>query len=93
MSLNGVISGGDAHFTFDEGDKVYFTYGANQDVLGEYRMEMNDATQVMTIRVLNSVIKGNYVVNIDTGMVTFTITEVTGDLATDIAIDTIFTNE
>lgn len=93
MSLNGVISGGDAHFTFDEGDKVYFTYGENQDVLGEYRMEMNDATQVMTIRVLNSVIKGNYVVNIDTGMVTFTVTEVTGDLATDIAIDTIFTNE
>lgn len=93
MSLNGVISGGAAQFTFDEGNKISFTYGEHQDVLGQYTMEMNNDNQIMTIRVLNSVIKGTYVVNTDTGKVTFTVTEVTGDLATDIAVNTIFTNE
>ena len=95
MTLSGTTSFGDASFKFDDNGKVYLTYASldKDNVLGQYAMEMSADTQVMTIKVANTVIKGTYAVNATTGQVTFTVTETTGDLAANFPVSTAFTNQ
>ncbi|MBQ6730768.1 MAG: bacterial Ig-like domain-containing protein [Bacilli bacterium] len=94
LTLNGTIALGAASVKFDEGGKAYFTCaGAELDnVQCSYTTAMNGANQEMTITVGGNVIKGVYAVA-PNGKATFTVSEVTGDYAAAIPVDTVFSNQ
>ena len=94
LTLNGTIVPGAASLKFGTDGKIYFTCaGAGADnVEGTFSMRLLDATtQELTVTVANTTIKGTYAVALN-GQVTFTVTNVTGDLAAYVAVDTVFSN-
>ena len=96
MVLNGNLSIGEASIKFDECGKFYLTCATLQanNVEGTYDMAlMNDsATQEMTLSVSGTVVKGTYLVDA-TGKATFTVTDVTGAMATYIEAGKVFANQ
>ena len=87
LSLTGTVTGSKAaQLDFGSGDNVKFTCaGLSLDhVDGTYKMEMNGVNQIIKISVANSVITGTYSID-NTGAITLTITNVSGDLASSIS--------
>lgn len=95
LVLNGTIVAGAASIKFDEGGKFYFTcatLGAN-NAEGSYDMDLVDySTQYMTLSIQGTTVRGIYAVT-EAGVVTFTVTEVSGTMATYIAAGTVFSNQ
>ena len=94
MVIYGNITPGAAGIKFDNGGKFYLAcaeLGAN-NVEGSYDMEMVDySSQYMILSVQGTEVKGSYTVT-EAGVVTFTVTEVNGAMASYIPIGTIFSN-
>ena len=82
-----LTSSGSKAFTFDGNGAFHLA----NDQEGTYMMEMNNGDQILTLTTGNSTVKGIYEVDM-AGQVTFTVTEVTGDLASDIIVGDIFSN-
>ena len=82
---------GSIAFIFDEGGVFYlgFVYNGEQD--GTYTMEMSGEDQILTLTIGNSTVKGVYELDM-AGNVSFTITEVTGDLAADVTVGDVYTD-
>ena len=93
VSLSGTTNAGAATIKFGDSGKVLLTCaGLSADnVECAYKMYMNGNAQEMVITVGSDTIKGTYAVNAQ-GVVTFTVTEATGNLAAAIAANTVFAN-
>ena len=94
LVLNGNIVPGAASVTFGEDAKFSFTCAnaGKDNVEGTYSMFMEGNVQKMVLDVLNTKIEGIYTVD-NTGKVTFTVTNVTGDLSAYIEVNTVLTNQ
>ena len=95
LVLRGNIVAGEASIKFDNLGKFYFTcanLGAN-NLEGAYDMYMESVgTQIMVLSIQGTTIKGTYYVDA-TGVATFTVTEVTGAMASAIEVGTFLTNQ
>ena len=102
MSLTGTVTGGAATLTFvpfENKKNMTITCGSLSLTEVKYGMSMNGLTQEMTITVIkkqnginkNSSITGTYSVSPE-GVVTFTITEVTGSLTSYFNVGAVLTN-
>ena len=90
LTMNGTILTGPASIRFGDSGVVFLTYEGTPLAIGAYVMSMNCVNQEMVITVSNSTISGVYLVSAN-GTVTFTVTNVEGDLASSISLNTVFT--
>ena len=92
LALNGTITAGAATMTFGQNGAITLTCAAlGGDLAGTYEMAMDGANQIITIKTAMGNITGTYSVNA-TGVVTLTVTAVTGDLATGVNVGAVITN-
>ncbi len=90
--LNGTITAGAASMTFGQNGVVTLNCAAlGGDLAGTYAMSMNNADQLITIKTSMGNIVGTYSVDM-AGLVTLTVTEVTGDLAAGVNVGAVLTN-
>ena len=90
--LNGTITAGAASMTFGQNGVVTLNCAAlGGDLAGTYAMSMNNADQLITIKTSMGNIVGTYSVDM-AGLVTLTVTGVTGDLAAGVNVGAVLTN-
>jgi len=92
LTVSGEGISGAASWEFGEGNKIYFNYDSEslEDLEGTYKMVMNDGVQEMIITVDGATVRGTYIVD-QTGMVTFTVLEVDGEMADYMTVGAVFT--
>lgn len=92
LVLNGNITAGPATMTFGQNGAVTLhNEMLGGDLAGAYSMAMGEAGQLLTIKTSMGNIVGTYSVNM-AGLVTFTVTEVTGGLAQGVNVGAVLTN-
>lgn len=92
LVLNGTITAGAATMTFGQNGAITLNNEAlGGDLAGTYTMAMGEAGQLLTVKTSMGNITGTYSVN-PMGKVTFTVTEVTGDLAAGVNVGAVLTN-
>ena len=92
LVLNGNITAGAATMTFGQNGAVTLHNDMlGGDLAGTYTMAMGEAGQLLTVKTSMGNITGTYSVN-PMGKVTFTVTEVTGDLAAGVNVGAVLTN-
>lgn len=93
LALNGTIAAGAATMTFGQNGVVTLNCQAlGGDLAGTYTMAMGEAGQLLTVKTSMGNITGTYSVN-PMGKVTFTVTEVTGDLAAGVNVGAVLSNQ
>ncbi len=93
LALNGTITAGAATMTFGQKGAVTLNCQAlGGDLAGTYTMAMGQDGQLLTVKTSMGNITGTYSVN-PTGKVTFTVTEVTGDLAAGVNVGAALSNQ
>lgn len=101
LTLTGNTSVGEISIIFRDYDTLEFLCpaepfdaGEGQILLGfDYESHMDGTSQIIVMNGYSSTIKGVYSVNATTGEATFTITEITGELESKIAVNTVFSNQ
>lgn len=92
LVLTGNITAGAATMTFGQNGAITLHNEAlGGDLAGTYKMAMSGADQLLTVTTSMGNITGTYSVN-PMGKVTFTVTEVTGDLAAGVNVGAVLTN-
>ena len=92
LALSGNITAGPATMTFgDNGAVTLNNTNLGGDLVGKYWMEMQSPDQVFIIETSKGSITGKYTVS-NTGVVTFTVTYVEGDLAAGVNVGAVLTN-
>jgi hypothetical protein len=92
LALHGNITAGAATMTFGENGAVTLNNAAlGGDLAGKYVMRMGEAAQEMVVTTSMGTITGKYAVN-NSGIVTFTVTAVTGDLAAGVNVGAVLSN-
>ena len=92
LALNGNITAGPATITFGQKGVVTLTCAAlGGNLAGTYAMSMSNTDQLITIKTSMGNIVGTYSVNM-AGLVTLTVTEVTGSLAGGVNVGAVLTN-
>ena len=92
LALSGNITAGPATMTFgDNGAVTLNNEHLGGDLAGTYVMRMGETAQEMVITTAAGTITGTYAVN-NTGVVTFTVTAVTGDLAGGVNVGAVLSN-
>ena len=93
LALNGTITAGAATMTFGQSGAITLNCAAlGGDLAGTYTMAMGEAGQLLTVQTSMGNITGTYSVN-PMGKVTFTVTEVTGDLAAGVNVGAVLSNQ
>ena len=93
LVLNGNITAGAATMTFGQNGAITLNNEAlGGDLAGTYTMAMDEAGQLLTVKTSMGNITGTYSVN-PMGKVTFTVTEVTGDLAAGVNVGAVLSNQ
>lgn len=93
LVLNGTITAGAATMTFGQNGAITLNNEAlGGDLAGTYTMAMGEAGQLLTVKTSMGNITGTYSVN-PMGKVTFTVTEVTGDLAAGVNVGAVLSNQ
>ena len=93
LALNGTITAGAATMTFGQNGAVTLNCQAlGGDLAGTYTMAMGEAGQLLTVKTSMGNITGTYSVN-PMGKVTFTVTEVTGDLTAGVNVGAVLSNQ
>ena len=93
LALNGTITAGAATMTFGQNGAITLNCAAlGGDLAGTYTMAMGEAGQLLTVKTSMGNITGTYSVN-PMGKVTFTVTEVTGDLAAGVNVGAVLSNQ
>ena len=93
LALNGTITAGTATMTFGQNGAITLNNEAlGGDLAGTYTMAMGEAGQLLTVTTSMGNITGTYAVN-PMGKVTFTVTEVTGDLAAGVNVGAVLSNQ
>ena len=93
LALNGTITAGAATMTFGQNGVVTLhNEMLGGDLAGTYTMAMGEAGQLLTVKTSMGNITGTYSVN-PMGKVTFTVTEVTGDLAAGVNVGAVLSNQ
>ena len=92
LALSGNITAGPATMTFGQKGAITLNCAAlGGDLAGTYSMSAGDGNQIITIKTAMGNITGTYSVNA-TGVVTLTVTAVTGDLAAGVNVGAVITN-
>jgi len=93
LVLNGNITAGAATMTFGQNGVITLNNEAlGGNLAGTYTMAMSGADQLLTVTTSMGNITGTYSVN-PMGKVTFTVTEVTGDLAAGVNVGAVLSNQ
>lgn len=93
LTLSGTITAGAATMTFGQNGAITLNNEAlGGDLAGTYTMAMSGANQLLTVTTSMGNITGTYSVN-PMGKVTFTVTEVTGDLAAGVNVGAVLSNQ
>ena len=93
LVLSGNITAGAATMTFGQNGVITLNNEAlGGDLAGTYKMAMSGADQLLTVTTSMGNITGTYSVN-PMGKVTFTVTEVTGDLAAGVNVGAVLSNQ
>lgn len=93
LALSGTITAGAATMTFGQNGAITLNCAAlGGDLAGTYTMAMGETGQLLTVKTSMGNITGTYSVN-PTGKVTFTVTEVTGDLAAGVNVGAVLSNQ
>lgn len=93
LVLNGNITAGAATMTFGQNGAITLNNEAlGGNLAGTYKMAMSGADQLLTVTTSMGNITGTYSVN-PMGKVTFTVTEVTGDLAAGVNVGAVLSNQ
>jgi hypothetical protein len=93
LALSGTITAGAATMTFGQNGAITLNCVAlGGDLAGTYKMAMSGADQLLTVTTSMGNITGTYSVN-PMGKATFTVTEVTGDLAAGVNVGAVLSNQ
>ena len=92
LALSGTITAGAATMTFGQKGAITLNCAAlGGDLAGTYSMSAGDGNQIITIKTSMGNITGTYSVNA-AGVVTLTVTAVTGDLAAGVNVGAVISN-
>ena len=93
LALRGNITAGPATMTFGQNGAITLNNSVlGGDLAGTYEMAMDGNNQVMTVKTAMGNITGTYAISA-TGVVTFVVTAVTGDLAAGVNVGATLSNQ